>query len=552
MMLQLLNLVILYFCFAISEASKTSTLLSNYNPHFEINELLDVPFKRKVPETAEKMIFDLTKGTFDFFSYSMRTFPGPISVLSVQSCIYNTLKHISEELKVFESYNRLLDRVSHRLKSDPSITVLFDPTAIDRLIKIFQSSSVFLKDLNGVDFDKGLNIMMEGIRWSLKEVSSMEPEEFNDFLDEFLNSPPPFEELSADLFTRLKDEKEFIADHIQKEFNLPSTLETVNIIQGIKDYDDLDNLFALKFNEYLISDLKTQQQKFYRLKIILEHSEYEIRKNHDYKMSFEYRVNTLAVIHKKPAVIELEENLRKFVKISQTQEYLLLAIESLCKTAEFNFESKEIELISYLIQEMSTKDSIIRRNCLNGSFFELETFDGKVKLFMKKLFSIMRNLESEEHVDKFLGPIHDLLLNESIETLQEIMKKYSEMHEKREEIIYCLGLGLTGQFSLMKDFVLIHLMGMKAAEIHGNPWLRVSTLESMEQLSTIGTVSETREIEDSDTEYFMDEYEKEDEETFNEYMRTFHTLDYDEEQEDDFFPRRSSQDSMNYFSDTQW
>lgn len=552
MMFQFINLAILYFCFASLEASKISLTPLNYDPYFEINELLDVPYKRKVPDTPEKMIFDVTKGTFDFFSYSMRTFSGPISVLSIQSCISNTLKHILDEMKVYEGYKRLLDRVSHRLKSDPSVTVLFDPAAIDRLIRIFQSSSVFLKDDNGVDFGKGLDNFIEGMRWSLKEVSTMEPEEFDDFLDEFLNSPPSFEELAADLFNRLKNEKELIPDHVQNEFKLPSTLETINIIQSIQDYEDLDYLFSLNFDEYLIADLK-REQNFERLKIIFEYSEYEIRKNHDYKISFEYRVNTLAVIHKKPAVIELEENLKKFVKISQTQEYLFLAIESLCKTAEFNFESKDIELISYLIQEMSTEDSIIRRNCFHGSVFELETFDEKVKLFMKKLVSILRNLESEEQVDKFLGPIHDLLFNESIETIQEIMKKYSEMHEKRDEIIYCLGLVLTGQFSLMKDFVLIHLMGMRAAEVHGNPWLRNLTLKSMEQLSTIGTVSETREVtEDSDSEYLIDERRKEEEESFNEYMRNFHTLDYDEEQEDDFFQRRSTQDSVNYFSDSYW
>ena len=543
------------------------------DPHFEVNQYLDEPFKRKVEEKPEKMIFDLLKGTFDFFSFSLKTISGPISVLSVQISLRNSLKQILSEMENFENYKTFIENVSKKLKKDSSITIIFDPISIDRLIKIFQSyENVFIKikKENPESFLKGHEIILKVLKWTFKEISSIELEDFDEFLDEILSKPPEIDRFSSDLLDRLSKGRDFIEN--ESKSNEPSTLEIITMIQNLICSDGNFDEISLYFDESVISDLR--KQDFNQLRIVLKYSEYEIRKVHDYKVSFEYSLKRN--VYKKSAFLELEENFKKFINFSKTTKFPYLGIEFLLKKvfneSKFDFESKEIELISYLIQELSTKDSMILRHCLYGEPYEFDFLKGNVKLTIKNLISILKNLRREEEIEKFLEPIHEFLFNESIENVKKVIRKLSEIFSDedelilKDEIVYCLelGLGLTGQFPFIKDYVLNNLMGIQLEdedELYGNPWLRNLTLESMEKLSTVGTRSEkSTRLNDSDDESIdkRDDREVEEERNYFEYMSTFHTIDYDERSSLSLSfttaadRRSSSQDTagnVSYFSD---
>lgn len=528
-----------YFLFTVSEASNVEKYLV-VEPYFNFNQYLDGPYMRPVPESTENMISDLLKGSFQFVKFSLKTIPGPISALSVQLCIANTLKHILKEIENVSDYKLILESIPKRLKADPSVTMIFDPKAIDRLVRMFKVYTLISNKIiseNMKIFKKGLEFGVNVMRWLLKEITSMEPESFEEFLEEILSEPPSFNDLASDFMKKIQEDiVSFISNESLMESNGPSTVETLLLIQNVKSSID-ENVdpnfeeFSLHFDEYLISDLRKLRSN--QLITILNYSEYEIRKVHDYKMSFDYRVNTLLRTFKKPALKQLEENLRRFINYSKSTNFPNLGILLKCifNESKTDFESKEIEIISYLIQELLSKDSMIRRHCLYEETFDFETFEDNVKIVINNLIKYLRILGSEVKIDKFLKSINNFLFDESIETIKKVIKKFSELSTKndsydfdsilnKEEVLLCLELGLIEEFDFMKEYVFDILLGIKEEKFRGNPWLRNLKIESMEKLSTIGAASEKSSSKDDES--FFNEVKTQEEIEFDEYFNTFY------------------------------
>jgi hypothetical protein len=537
-----------YFIFAFIKSSNVEKVLI-IEPYFDFNQYLDDPYTRKVPESPKSMISNLLKRSFQLFTFSLKTSQGTISALRIQLCMSNTLKHILKETEKFNDYKLILENIQRRLKSDPVVTEIFNTKAIDRLIQIFRVYMVIsYKTINEniQIFLKGLEFGVKLIKWMLKEITCMEPDSFDEFLRGFLSEPNSFDDFASDFLEKLKNEKDLVSNDSKIEFNCPSTtIATLQMIQSIKRSideagGDLDfGDFSVYFDESLISDLKNINPN--HLNTILKYSEYEIRKDHDYNL-FDSRVITLDSVSKKPALKKVEDNLKRFVNYFKNTRIpnleIVLLLKSITKT---EFKSREIKLISCSIQELLSNDSMMRRHCLHEEPYDFESFEDNVKVTIRNLIKYLRTLGSEVEIDKFLRLIYDFLSEESIKTIKEVLKKFSELVKSGEETLFCLGLGLTGDFDLMKEYVLNNLLQDQDLndELNVNHWLKNLTNESsMENLSTIRKASDKSSSNnsdlDSDDASFFNEVEEGGD--FNEYF----TFNYND--------RRNHPNSyLNYF-----
>lgn len=400
---------------------------------FDVEELLDYPYRSGNVQfvSYNQAVSELSKGTLDFLQYSLLSIPEPISIISLQKYFITALNHVLNELNQFDNYENFLYRIGKRLKDDSSLSRIFAPNSIDRLLKMFTKATEIIENLHEQDlilFNQSIEVISRLIKITKTDFSSMEPEVVYKLFDELLE----IQHEHLRIPTSLDLMEYFSISGI--DVSNPSAYE---ILIKIEDFLESNDATAISCDILDTSELDDFDRK--RLNLILNLTEFEIKRLHDFTIeSFDHKPKFS--LKPKSAQLVLEDNLAEFSKLpSDLDSFEVLKSYFMKVFSEpLNFGKYEIELISFFIQEPQSWNVLT---------------EGKVKEFLSKL----------EGLDRiYLNHLYEFLSNEPIEVIQEILGKlfnYSEV--KFDDLVISVILSLNGNFPLMKEFIFKELFGIE-------------------------------------------------------------------------------------------
>lgn len=488
----------------------------------DINLLLDDRYKRKTSISSDdEMIRELSDHIFEFIHYSIVVKPSyPILIIDLHLAFLQFFDIIHQNLSNFSSYQSLLESCADSLKRNVHFSKIFSPVDIENLSEMLKNGSDFMDYYyrnHPEQFKRNIAVLNERLKSALNQIKHLEPQKFGSFMIDCLDKRySQINDYILNLFDMFGHGDEYGNEDLSTVEILLWIEKAIEAIDNEKMHGNLSKIL-LNFIELEVLNRSKDFINFDELRSVLKMTSFEIRKHNDFIFSDKYQIDLVASIFKIPARFIAVNNFNKYIDFKSEREIKPIRMGRLLReffgdTEEnYVFRTYEIELILYLIQDIGNKGSDLRSHLIEKTPFDFSGFEPKITRIIGNFSSIATEM-NEKDFDNLIMSIHYFLVDESPKSIKELIQKFAKIFEDKiyesydsvkeddektkDEIAFCLDLGITVNFSIAKDYVFNHILNLKRDTSFSNNPCLICT----DHLSIVGIESGDEGDSDDDTD----------------------------------------------------
>ena len=497
----------------------------------DINFLLDAKFKREtIIRSEEDFEREISSHIFDFIQYSIKfKHSKPISSIDLQLAVVEFFDVVYRNLCNFSDYRSFLKSCAASLKVKSYFAKIFSNGDIENLLEMLMIGSNFVdvyQEMDALNFSTSLRTISRAFEAALNNVKMFEPEDFGSTIYDFLSEKSKDGQDTGKNFFNLFSDKEDRYD-IRDLSSIEALILIEEAIEAIQNNCSFEYLSPLLLNITGAEILEKIQDlvNFDELSSVLKMTAFEIRKHRDFIFSSQYRIDILTAKFKLSARLIIFNNFNKYISFRSKRlvkpigmRYLLDLIFG-DSSENYLFENVDIELTIFLIQEIVIKDSGLRKHIFEKGPFDYSIFNSKISKIIAIFPHIAERLNDEIEFDRLVIPINRFLLEESPNSIKEVIQEfakffqvktydsfdfYDEIDDKfKDEIAFCLDMGIQVDFSIAKDYVFNHILELtrdSGDKFSNDPWFRCFKQDSLDHLSTLGSTNSRKCDSDDDTD----------------------------------------------------